>query len=74
MAKAKTLDRLELTRRKFAHAKEHSENTTPHKTLSEITGLPPLSNLTVCPECGSESVIHESGCERCLTCGWSACK
>ena len=27
----------------------------------------------VCPVCGSNRIVHESGCERCLDCGWSAC-
>lgn len=26
-----------------------------------------------CPECGSSSVVHESGCQRCESCGWSPC-
>jgi len=25
-----------------------------------------------CPECGSQ-LIHQSGCEMCACCGWSAC-
>ena len=25
-----------------------------------------------CPACG-QIVIHQEGCKRCLTCGWSAC-
>ena len=27
----------------------------------------------VCPVCGSTRIVHESGCEKCLDCGWSAC-
>lgn len=26
-----------------------------------------------CPECGSEKVVHEAGCKRCVDCGWSPC-
>ncbi len=26
-----------------------------------------------CPVCGSTRIVHESGCEKCLDCGWSAC-
>ena len=27
----------------------------------------------VCPECGSTSIVRESGCKKCTTCGWSPC-
>lgn len=26
-----------------------------------------------CPECGQETVVHEGGCKRCTSCGWSPC-
>jgi len=26
-----------------------------------------------CPDCGSEEIIRQEGCRRCLTCGWTAC-
>lgn len=26
-----------------------------------------------CPECGGD-LVHESGCVRCLSCGWSRCE
>lgn len=26
-----------------------------------------------CPECGSEKIVRESGCKKCLSCGWSPC-
>lgn len=31
------------------------------------------SQAEVCPECGSASVVRESGCKRCTQCGWSPC-
>lgn len=31
-----------------------------------------LKNITTCPDCGS-TVIHESGCVTCTTCGFSKC-
>lgn len=31
------------------------------------------SQAEVCPECGSASVVRESGCKRCAQCGWSPC-
>ena len=30
-------------------------------------------NSDACPVCGSTRIVHESGCEKCLDCGWSAC-
>lgn len=27
----------------------------------------------ICPECGSESLVHESGCQTCADCGYSPC-
>ena len=29
--------------------------------------------ITMCPECGQLSVIHEGGCETCRECGFSLC-
>ena len=26
-----------------------------------------------CPKCGSASLIHEEGCDRCVSCGYSKC-
>lgn len=31
------------------------------------------TNLGICPECGNESLINESGCKTCLACGWALC-
>ncbi|MEM5829254.1 MAG: adenosylcobalamin-dependent ribonucleoside-diphosphate reductase [Candidatus Aenigmatarchaeota archaeon] len=27
----------------------------------------------ICPECGSSRIVEESGCIKCLDCGWSTC-
>ena len=66
MTKAKTIDRLELTRQKFGRKMygdaigrfEHSEHREGYST---------------CPNCGQETLIHEDGCMHCRSCGWSAC-
>ena len=60
--KAKTIDRLELTRKKFA-AKLNEE-------------VPPdidIHTLKECPMCGSLSLRLDGGCMSCLSCCWSAC-
>ena len=66
MPKAKTIDRLELTRKKFAPKLEHDYG---------IDNLPPEPDIhgDVCPHCGAKKLIHESGCVKCLNCSWSAC-
>ncbi len=32
----------------------------------------PTTHLEACPECGGE-LVAESGCHKCIQCGWSAC-
>lgn len=59
MPKAKTLDRLELTRKKFARIKPAAN---PHK-----------QGYSKCPECGRYSLVHEGGCEHCTSCSYSKC-
>ena len=62
--KAKTIDRLALTRQKFG-AKMYSdkqETQTDHR-----------EGYSKCPSCGQETLIHEDGCMHCRSCGWSAC-
>ena len=56
--KAKPIDRIELTRRKFSKQNLH-EDFTP--------------GLQECPNCHSKSLKLDGGCMSCLSCGWSAC-
>ena len=58
MTKAKTLDRLELTRRKFSRTQQQQQEE---------------HGLKVCPNCGSKALRLDGGCMSCLSCGWSAC-
>ena len=37
-----------------------------------LTSSVPEANFTECPECSAE-VVHEEGCHKCYSCGWSAC-
>ncbi|MBQ4401278.1 MAG: hypothetical protein II832_03845 [Synergistaceae bacterium] len=61
--KAKTIDRLQLTRDKFRHLN------------IDTSDLPQEPNIhgNMCPNCGQNTLIHESGCVKCPSCGWSAC-
>ena len=71
MTKAKTLDRLEMTRRKmaFREAMKHT-NEVPAVPGAEETQE--NFNEHSCPLCGGELMRFE-GCYRCKKCGWSKC-
>ena len=64
MPKAKTIDRLALTRQKFGGSLTASKS----KRLEEHR-----EGYSTCPSCGQETLIHEDGCMHCRSCGWSAC-
>ena len=69
MSKAQTIDRLELTRRKFAKqlGLDEAQQEAPKEEHEEHYGV------STCPNCGQMTLIHEGGCSRCPSCGWSAC-
>ena len=74
MSKAKTIDRLALTRRKFGKPKDEApvmEDVTPYEDISGY--VEPDISGDVCPMCGQHTLIHESGCVKCQSCMWSAC-
>ncbi len=55
-----------------AHQATHFTIATEAEEQSaEVTDFT-LKNITTCPDCGS-TVIHESGCVTCTTCGFSKC-
>ena len=62
MPKAKTIDRIELTRKKMQvrEAKKDLEKKTD------------INEAYKCPNCGGEMIPSE-GCQRCKKCGWSKC-
>ena len=60
--KAKTIDRLALTRQNFGAKMYGDKHTTQHR-----------EGYSTCPHCGQETLIHEDGCMHCRSCGWSAC-
>ena len=86
MPKAKTLDRIELTRQKMqtrermkANAQtvippEYTKENSPFlKMVAEMKQEnPELHNDFSCPICGGELTRYE-GCYRCKKCGWSRC-
>lgn len=81
MPKAKTIDRVELTRRKFkTNAKtlipqEYTKENSPFlKMREEMRREHPeeFKDGNICPECGGELEPWE-GCKRCKECGISLC-
>jgi len=40
---------------------------------SEQAAEKPVLRVDICPDCGSASLVCESGCEHCLECGYSRC-
>lgn len=70
MTKAKTLDRLELTRQKFK--KKVSPQVT-EGTEQEAARPEHVEGLSKCPNCGEETLRHEGACNICPNCGYSKC-
>ncbi len=63
-------ERLEMTYKRFP--KMRSPDYKSRNT--EICLLPePDIHGDTCPNCGSKTLIHESGCVKCSYCAWSAC-
>ena len=74
MPKCPTIDRLELTRRKFAKNLTTEKEKLPTENLKGSISTPLENNDwdgVHCPECGKK-LEHVSGCIIC-TCGWSKC-
>ena len=57
---------------------EVEEKTIPveevdKEVLKKVKKVRKNKSLDLCPLCGSFSLVHESSCERCLTCSYSKC-
>ncbi|MBE3558829.1 MAG: hypothetical protein IMW89_06340 [Ktedonobacteraceae bacterium] len=60
------------------HETHNSESGKNQKNShEEHTGPFDLSQLSVtgnlCPQCGCNTMVHEEGCKKCYTCGYSEC-
>ena len=62
--KAQSIDRLALTRQTFG-AKMYGDSPAHQEHHRE--------GYSICPNCGQETLIHEDGCMKCMSCGWTAC-
>ena len=78
MTKAKTIDRLELTRLKMAF-KANLKAAVSNVSLSNSAypgaeeTMEHVLHGDLCPVCGRNTLIHESGCVKCFACNWSKC-
>lgn len=72
MGKAKTIDRLELTKRKFSNTQNEAQ-TEVQEQQGQQEVHEEHYGLSTCPNCEQLTLIHEGGCEHCSNCGWSAC-
>ena len=72
MTKAKTINRLELTRKKFGQ-KMYGDSSAHFGEANEMIKPQHRQGYSTCPNCGQETLIHEDGCMHCKSCGWSAC-
>jgi DNA repair exonuclease SbcCD ATPase subunit len=43
------------------------------KKFREKHGNKKVEESSVCPVCGSKSLMYAEGCATCLSCGWSKC-
>lgn len=59
MPKAKSLDRLELTRRKMQMKSELYHFVEVNEMIEET------QHFDKCPKCGQYTLVHERGCEQC---------
>ena len=60
--KAKSIDRLALTREKFGEKMYGDKVESKHR-----------EGYSECPMCGREALRHDGGCVMCEHCGWSKC-
>lgn len=54
----------------FEGANDHEERAPEDATPEEGN---PAPRMDLCPSCGNNSLVYESGCESCLICGYSRC-
>ena len=69
-------ERLAMTRRKMEARQSLKRlnnnvrilNDDPDEFINESN-----DDSNICPNCKSTGIIHESGCVRCVNCGWTRC-
>lgn len=51
--------------------KEEIINSQSHVMVAQAPAQ--KASFDMCPECGSASLVHEEGCKKCYSCGYSEC-
>jgi ribonucleoside-diphosphate reductase alpha chain len=61
-------------------AANKKDKETPHlvssmtqPALLESQSVPRSTSFDLCPSCGEVSLVHEEGCKKCYSCGYSEC-
>lgn len=76
MAKAKTIDRLELTRRNSSYIRNRGNHGNPAEEIpaqEAPTNSEHTQHGDKCPKCGEYTLHHVEGCDTCMSCGYSHC-
>ena len=50
--------------------KDEAEETGP---VQDTLPLTPGKRFSLCPSCGTWSLVHVEGCQKCMACGYSEC-
>ena len=76
MTKAKTIDRLEWTRKRTKLLETRGHEGTQEQEHSAFD-IPPDIDIhrlgNICPNCKQPTLIHQEGCVKCPSCLWTAC-
>lgn len=59
------------TQETIAEAMARAASTSPSHAVSSTVAH--STHFDICPDCGSASLVHEEGCKKCYSCGYSAC-
>ncbi len=61
----------------LAEAMARAGSTSPahavSSTVSSSASVARSTHFDICPDCGAASLVHEEGCKKCYSCGFSAC-
>ncbi len=55
----------------IADAMARAASTTASHAVSSTVSR--STHFDICPDCGAASLVHEEGCKKCYSCGFSAC-
>lgn len=75
--KAKSIDRLALTREKFGTKmygdRPEDGGRIPYEKPVAVNATQHREGYSTCPSCGRETLRHDGSCVLCENCGYSKC-